>query len=129
MAMAGPFLLREFFPKYEDAAPLLIPFALYNLFAGLFQPYNAFLAARGHSAALRNIALTVTVVSVTGLLVAVPLFGIRGAAWAGAATMLLDYLLHLYYYRKSLESPESSESPGSLKSSESAEQSIGQSQN
>jgi O-antigen/teichoic acid export membrane protein len=108
MASAGPFLVTHFFPNYADAAPLLVPFAFYNLFAGLFQPYNAFLAARGHSAALRNIAISITIASVAGLLIAVPLFGISGAAWAGAATMLLDYLLHLYYYRKlSGESGES----------------------
>ena len=108
LAVGGPILIQAFFPNYAEAKPLLIPFALYHLFAGLFQPYNAFLAARGHSDALRNIAVSITVASVTGLLIAVPLFGIQGAAWAGAATMLLDYLLHLYYYRK--RSGESGES-------------------
>ena len=103
----GTLALKLVFPKYADAAPLLIPFAVYNLFAGLFQPYNTFLAARGHSAALRNIAIVITIASVVGLLIAVPRFGIFGAAWAGAITMLLDYLLHLYYYRKSLVSPAS----------------------
>jgi O-antigen/teichoic acid export membrane protein len=103
MAIAGPFLLRRVFPNYAESAPLLIPFAAFNLFAGLFQPYNAFLAARGHSAAIRNIAIMVTIASITGLLIAVPRWGIWGAAWAGAFTMLLDYLLHLYYYRKSLK--------------------------
>src|SRR5262249_59188200 len=98
-------------PKYAEAAPLLVPFGSFNRFAGLFQPYNALLAARGHSAALRNIAIVVTIASVIGLLIVVPRFGILGAAWAGAITMLLDYLLHLYYYRKSLASPASLASP------------------
>jgi O-antigen/teichoic acid export membrane protein len=100
MAVGGPFLLKFAFSKYADAAPLLIPFAVFNLFAGLFQPYNTFFAARGHSAEIRNIALVVTIVSITGLFIAVPRYGIKGAAWAGAFTMILDYLLHLYYYRK-----------------------------
>lgn len=112
MATVGPVLLQWFFPKYADAAPLLIPFAVYNLFGGLFQPYNAFLAARGHSAALRNIAIVVAVVSITGLLIAVPLFGTLGAASAGAVTMLVDYLLHLYYYRKSLAANAQGEEAG-----------------
>jgi O-antigen/teichoic acid export membrane protein len=111
LVVFGTLALKFLFPNYADAAPLLIPFAVYNFFAGLFQPYNTFLAARGHSAALRNIAIVVTIVSVVGLLIAVPRFGILGAAWAGAITMLLDYLLHLYYYRKSLASPESLASP------------------
>jgi O-antigen/teichoic acid export membrane protein len=114
MAIAGPFLLRWAFPNYADSAPLLIPFAAFNLFAGLFQPYNAFLAAQGHSAAIRNIAILVTIGSVTSLLVAVPRWGIQGAAWAGAFTMLLDYLLYLYYYRKSLKSEIRSQESGLL---------------
>ncbi len=108
LVIFGSLALNFLFPKYADAAPLLIPFAVYNLFAGLFQPYNTFLAAKGHSAALRNIAIAITIASVIGLLIAVPRFGILGAAWAGATTMLLDYLLHLYYYRKyKVLSPES----------------------
>lgn len=104
LASCGPFLLKWAFPKYAESAPLLIPFAIFNLFAGLFQPYNTFLAARGHSSYIRNIALVVTIASITGLFIAVPRWGIWGAAWAGALTMLLDYLLYLYYYRKSQES-------------------------
>jgi O-antigen/teichoic acid export membrane protein len=100
LAIAGPFFLKKLFPNYSEAAPLLVPFAAFNLFAGLFQPYNTFLVARGHSAAIRNIAIMVTIASITGLLFAVPRWGIQGAAWAGAFTMFLDYLLHLYYYRK-----------------------------
>jgi O-antigen/teichoic acid export membrane protein len=102
MAIFGPFLLKWAFPKYAESAPLLVPFAAFNLFAGLFQPYNAFLAARGHSAAIRNIAIIVMIVSIAGLLIAVPRWGILGAAWAGAFTMLVDYLLYLYYYKKVL---------------------------
>jgi O-antigen/teichoic acid export membrane protein len=104
MATCGPFLLKFAFPKYAESAPLLIPFAAFNLFAGLFQPYNTFLAARGHSAAIRNIAIIVTLASITSLFFLVPRYGIKGAAWAGAFTMLLDYLLHLYYYRKVMRS-------------------------
>ncbi|MEW6125511.1 MAG: oligosaccharide flippase family protein [Acidobacteriota bacterium] len=104
LVVFGSLALKLFFHKYADSAPLLIPFALYNLFAGLFQPYNTFLSARGHSNYIRNIAILVTIASITGLLIAVPLFGIIGAAWAGAMTMLLDYLLHVYYYKKSRES-------------------------
>ncbi len=104
LVIFGSLALKYVFFKYAESAPLLVPFALYNLFAGLFQPYNTFLAACGRSAYIRNIAIIVTMVSVSGLLLAVPLFGIIGAAWAGAITMLVDYLLHVYYYRKSLKS-------------------------
>ena len=71
-----------------------------GLFAGLFQPYNAFLASHGRGAELRNIAILVTVASLVGLILSVPRFGIMGAACTGACAMALDYLLHVYYYRQ-----------------------------
>jgi O-antigen/teichoic acid export membrane protein len=95
----GPIVLRFVFPKYSDAAPLLIPFAAMNLFVGLFQPYNVFLAAHGRGAELRNIVLITGVAMIGALVLTVPRFGIAGAAWTGAGAMALDYLLHLLYYR------------------------------
>lgn len=95
----GPVLVRLFFPRYGEAAWLLLPFAIANLFAGLFQPYNIFLASHGRGRELRNIVIVVSIASLSALVLAVPRFGITGAAWVAAAAMLLDYLLHLYYYR------------------------------
>lgn len=71
-----------------------------NLFVGLFQPYNVFLASHGRGVELRNIVLIVGVATIAALLVAVPRFGIAGAAWTCAASMALDYILHVYYYRQ-----------------------------
>jgi O-antigen/teichoic acid export membrane protein len=100
LVVLGPFVLKFAFPKYSEAAPLLVPFAAMNLFIGLFQPYNIFLGSHGRGAELRNIVLMVLVVTVASLFFTVPRFGIAGAAWTCAAAMALDYLLHLYYYRK-----------------------------
>jgi len=100
LVLFGPFVLKLAFPKYSEAAPLLIPFATMNLFVGLFQPYNVFLASHGRGIELRNIVLIVGVATITALLVAVPRFGITGAAWTCAASMALDYILHVYYYRQ-----------------------------
>jgi len=100
LVIAGPIVLKFVFPKYNEAASLLIPFAVMNLFVGLFQPYNIFLAAHGRGAELRNIVLITGVITVVGLVFAVPRFGIAGAAWTVAATMALDYILHVLYYRK-----------------------------
>jgi O-antigen/teichoic acid export membrane protein len=95
----GPIALRLVFPKYSEAASLLLPFAVMNSFVGLFQPYNVFLASHGRGAELRNIVLIVGVASISALVVIVPRFGIAGAAWTAAAAMALDYMLHLLYYR------------------------------
>jgi O-antigen/teichoic acid export membrane protein len=100
LVIAGPIVLRFVFPKYSEASSLLIPFAGMNLFVGLFQPYNIFLAAHGRGAELRNIVLITGLATLLGLVFAVPRFGIEGAAWTVAATMALDYVLHLLYYRK-----------------------------
>jgi O-antigen/teichoic acid export membrane protein len=100
LALAGPLALPLVFPKYSDAARLLLPFAVWGFFSGLFQPYNMFLGAHGRGAEIRNIALAITLFSIVALLLSVPRWGIMGAAWSAAATMALDYGLVLYYYRK-----------------------------
>jgi O-antigen/teichoic acid export membrane protein len=100
LALAGPFALAFIFPKYTEAAPLLIPFAVWGLFGGLFQPYHMFLNAHGRGSEIRNIAMVTMAASVTGLLISVPRWGIAGAAWSSAAAMALDWAATLYYYRK-----------------------------
>jgi O-antigen/teichoic acid export membrane protein len=100
LALGGPLAIRVLFPSYAGAAPLFLPFAVSNLFLGLFQPYNMFLASHGRGAELRNIAAAVTLGTIAALFVCVPAYGIVGAAWAGAFAMLFDYLLHLFYYRR-----------------------------
>jgi O-antigen/teichoic acid export membrane protein len=100
LVVAGPLAIKIAFPKYIEGAPLILPFAVMNLFVGLYQPYNYFLASHGRGAEIRNAVFVVTVASVGGLIVTVPRLGITGAAWTGAAAMALDYTLHLYYYQK-----------------------------
>ncbi len=100
LATIGPFALKLVFPKYAEAGDLLLPFAFWSLFGGLFQPYHTFLLSHGRGAEIRNKALLLTIADITGLLIAVPRFGIYGAAWVAAGSMLLDYLLTLYYYHK-----------------------------
>jgi O-antigen/teichoic acid export membrane protein len=100
LIVIGPLAIRIAFPKYIAGTHLLIPFALMNLFIGLYQPYNCFLASHGRGAEIRNVVFVVTIASVGGLILSVPRFGITGAAWTGAAAMALDYILHLHYYQK-----------------------------
>jgi O-antigen/teichoic acid export membrane protein len=100
LVVLGPFVIRLLFPKYVDAAPLLVPLGVMQIFIGLLQPYMYFLASHGRGVELRNTQLIVSSMSVIGLLFSVPRFGILGAAWTGAAAMLLDYVLLLYYYSR-----------------------------
>jgi O-antigen/teichoic acid export membrane protein len=100
LILAGPPLIRFFFPRYAEATWLLLPFAIASLFTGLFQPYNIFLMSHGRGRELRNTVLIVGVMTLVTLFFAVPRFGIAGAAWTAAGAMALDCLLHLYYYRE-----------------------------
>jgi len=110
LIVIGPFAIRLLFPKYSDGTPLLLPFALMNLFTGLYQPYNIFLTSHGRGAEVRNIVMLVVVASLAGLIWSVPHYGIRGAAWTAAAAMATDYVLHVYYYRKFTRAIESATS-------------------
>ncbi|HKP88301.1 MAG TPA: lipopolysaccharide biosynthesis protein [Blastocatellia bacterium] len=105
----GPPAIRVLFPNYIECASLLLPFALMNIFIGLFQPYNIFLGSHGRGAEIRNIVAVVATASVAGLIITVPRFGIMGAAWTAAAVMGLDYALYVYYYRKFRRTMESAE--------------------
>jgi O-antigen/teichoic acid export membrane protein len=100
LVVLGPIAIELLFPKYVDAAPLLIPLVIMQIFIGLLQPYMYFLASHGRGVELRNTQLIVSSASVVGLLFSVPRFGIMGAAWTGASAMLLDYALLLYYYSR-----------------------------
>lgn len=107
LIVIGPFAIKLLFPKYGDGTPLLLPFALMNLFIGLYQPYNIFLTSHGRGAEVRNIVVLVVVASLAVLIWSVPRYGIMGAAWTAAAAMALDYVLHVYYYRKFTHAIES----------------------
>ncbi|HWP42991.1 MAG TPA: lipopolysaccharide biosynthesis protein [Blastocatellia bacterium] len=100
LALAGPLFLGHIFPKYSEAALLLVPFAAWNLFAGLFQPYQMFLASHGRGSEIRNITAIVALAGSAGVIAVVPRYGIMGAAWTAAGAMALDYVLTLYYYQR-----------------------------
>jgi O-antigen/teichoic acid export membrane protein len=100
LGTVGPFALRSAFPRYAEASGLLVPFAGLNMFQGLFQPYNMFLASHGRGAELRNTAIVAVAASFIFLVVLTPRFGVAGAAWAGVIAMAIDYVVHIYYYRR-----------------------------
>jgi Na+-driven multidrug efflux pump len=70
---------------------------------GAFQPYNFFLSATGKGKYLRNTAIVLTVSALFFNLMLIPGYGAIGAAYATLISLFLDYLVHVYYYRKSLK--------------------------
>lgn len=101
---AGGFILELLFSKkYSEAIPLIFPLVLGNFFMGAFQPFNFFLSAKGMGTYLRNTAILLTVSTILFNILLIPLYGAMGAAYATLISLFLDYLIHHYYYRKSLK--------------------------
>lgn len=113
LATLGPWLIVLAFPgKFHNALPLLLPFALAALFAGLLQPYNMFLTARGAGRSLRDIAIVVGALNLVGLFVFTRRYGLAGAAWFAVASMAANFVLHLYAYRRCLRQSGASDAAG-----------------
>ncbi|MBU2445224.1 MAG: oligosaccharide flippase family protein [Bacteroidetes bacterium] len=89
--------------KYTNAVPIILPMVAANFFMGAFQPYNFFLSAKGKGKYLRNTAIVLTVSTLFFNLMLIPSYGALGAAYATLISLFLDYLVHVYYYRKSLK--------------------------
>jgi O-antigen/teichoic acid export membrane protein len=102
LAAFGPWVIVIAFhgQKFRNALPLLLPFALVALFAGLLQPYNMFLSAHGRGRALRDISLAIGLANLLGLFFFTRRYGLPGAAWFAVASMAFNFALHLYYYRQ-----------------------------
>jgi O-antigen/teichoic acid export membrane protein len=79
-------------------ASFVLPCAVSALFGGLVQPYNVFLSAHGSGVELRRIAFATCLTSLIGLVVAVPTFGLLGAAWWSAFSAFVHFGLHLRWY-------------------------------
>jgi O-antigen/teichoic acid export membrane protein len=90
--------------KYDRVSDLLPLVALASLSAGLTQPLNKFLGARGKGPYLRTIALVVALCSLALNFSLIPLYGIMGACYAAAAGMSINFALHFYYYRRTVRS-------------------------
>ena len=86
--------------KYASVIELVWIVALSAFFAGLAQPVNRFLGARGQGTYLRTIALSITGCNLVLTFTLIPLWGVEGACYASAASSLINLLLHYHYYRR-----------------------------
>jgi len=104
MAIGGPIVHVIFGPKYAPVASLLPLVALATLLNGLAQPLNKFLGAKGKGPGLGTIALIVSVCTLVFNFVLIPRFNVMGACYASALGLLVNLLLHMYYYRRTVRS-------------------------
>lgn len=89
-----------FSTEFIKVVPILIILAFANFFRGLTQAYNRFLGAKGQGKPLRNTAIVLTICNLLGNLTLIPFFGTIGAAYASLFALIMNYLVHVCYYRK-----------------------------
>ncbi len=102
--LIGGFILEFLFSKkYSEAVSLILPMVLANFFMGAFQPYNFFLSAKGKGNYLLKIAGSFSLYTVLLNLILIPYLKGYGAALATLISMLINFLMHYSYYRKTIK--------------------------
>lgn len=90
---------------FEDVTSLMLISIIGVVFAGLTQPFNAFLGAKGYGRYLRKLALIFAIYDIVANILLIYLYGAMGAVYSSIGERALSLGLHLYYYRKSLHTP------------------------
>jgi O-antigen/teichoic acid export membrane protein len=102
--ITGSFVLEFLFStKYSEAIPLILPMVAANFFMGAYQPYNFFLSAKGKGNYLRNTALVLSFNTIVFNLLLIPISGAMGAALATLISIFINFVQHLYYYKKTTQ--------------------------
>lgn len=105
VALAGPLISLVYSHRYLAAAPLVLPLALAATLRVVTNLYNNFLAAHGEGRALRDAGAALTVSNVVLNVTLIPAFGAPGAAWASFGALAVNYLAHVWGYRRSRRRP------------------------
>jgi O-antigen/teichoic acid export membrane protein len=100
---ARPFFRLVFSSEYVDAARYVLPLALAQAVRGVTGIYNNFLSAQGRGRDLRNAALLLAGSNLALNFALIPPYGAMGAAWASLVALLVNYIAHVYFYRKSVD--------------------------
>jgi O-antigen/teichoic acid export membrane protein len=99
----GEFLLKKIFTsKYLDALVLVPYLTVAAILIGLNQLYNSFLMAHRQGQYVRNMSIASSSLNVVGNVILIYKFGMIGAAVSAILTYALNYVMNLYYYKKTL---------------------------
>lgn len=107
-ALAPLIVEAVFSSSYLPVVGLVLPLALAQMVRGVTSIYNNYLAAHAEGRALRNAAIVLTVSNVVLNFALIPPYGAKGAAWASLGALTLNFVAHVFYYRRSV--PMSAES-------------------
>jgi O-antigen/teichoic acid export membrane protein len=88
--------------KYEPVEQLIFPLALTSFFAGLSIPYNMYLGASGKGSYLRNTAFTTAFFNILLNIILIPRYHALGACYASLIAMIINMVIHRYYYLKTV---------------------------
>lgn len=102
--LMGDLVLELLFSKkYSEAIPLILPMVFANFFMGAFQPYNFFLSAKGKGTYLLKTATSFSIYTLLLNFLLIPFYQAEGAAYATLISIFINFLIHYYYYRKTIE--------------------------
>ena len=101
--LLGDVLIEGIFTsKYLDAMAVVPLLTVSAIFAGMNQLYHSFLMAHRQGQYVRNMSIASSSVNVIGNLVLIQQFGLKGAAFYAVLTYVLNYVMNLYYYQKTV---------------------------
>lgn len=113
VAAGRPIVEVVFSSRYVDAAAILLPLAIGEVFRGMAMFYNTFLSAHAFGRELRNAGIVLTAANLVLNVALIPPFGIHGAAWASLGALLANFAAHVWYYRRAVAQLEARSEPPS----------------
>jgi O-antigen/teichoic acid export membrane protein len=98
--LVGPVVHLLFSDEYDPVIGLAVPLGLAQAVRGATTIYNTFMSAHALGKELRNTALVLTGANVVLNFALIPPFGAMGAAWASLTALVINFLVHVVYYRR-----------------------------
>lgn len=103
LVLLGDVLIEGIFTsKYLNAMAVVPLLTVSAIFTGLNQLYHSFLMAHRQGQYVRNMSIASSSVNVIANVVLIQQFGLKGAAFSAVLTYVLNYVMNLYYYQKTV---------------------------
>jgi len=97
--MVGEFFFELVFQKYRQSANLIYPLAATMFIIGLTKPYNVFLSVKGEGVKLQRTAISLALSSIAFNFLLIPPFAEMGASLASLASVSVNFIVHVIFYR------------------------------
>jgi O-antigen/teichoic acid export membrane protein len=92
--------IDRFLPAYRPSLGILVPAVLTAVVLGVVALFNQFFTAHGHGRTLRRISFVFAIANLSLYFALIPLAGIKGAAYASLATVMVPLAGNLIAYRR-----------------------------